>query len=104
MRKRASSTLTSAARGRREILDRGAASREYTAASEEDILSPREVSMAHVALVGPEIEENLSLRYIASSLAVAGYTTDIVPFNQEADFPHALARVLGAKEPPLVVG
>jgi radical SAM superfamily enzyme YgiQ (UPF0313 family) len=60
--------------------------------------------MTHVALVGPEIEENLSLRYIASSLARAGYTTDIVPFNQEADFAPALARVLGAPSPPLVVG
>ena len=27
--------------------------------------------MARVSLVGPEIEENLSLRYIASSLKVA---------------------------------
>ena len=27
--------------------------------------------MTHVALVGPEIEENLSLRYLASSLAAA---------------------------------
>lgn len=28
--------------------------------------------MCHVALVGPEIEENLSLRYLASSLAEHG--------------------------------
>ncbi len=60
--------------------------------------------MAHVALVGPEIEENLSLRYIASSLARAGYSTDIVPFNREADFSSALAAILGAPNPPLIVG
>jgi radical SAM superfamily enzyme YgiQ (UPF0313 family) len=58
--------------------------------------------MAKVALVGPEIEENLSLRYIASSLAAAGHESDIVPFNRAADFPFALERVLS--DPPDVVG
>ena len=58
--------------------------------------------MSHIALVGPEIEENLSLRYIASSLAVAGHTTSIVAHNQEADFPYALETVL--KENPDIVG
>ncbi len=57
-----------------------------------------------VALVGPEIEENLSLRYIASSIAPAGYETQIVPFNMEADFLPALRAILQAPEPPLVVG
>ena len=42
--------------------------------------------MKWIALVGPEIEENLSLRYIASSLAVAGYRSELVLFNQETDF------------------
>jgi hypothetical protein len=58
--------------------------------------------MAHVALVGPEIEENLSLRYIASSLARAGHTTDIVAFNSEADFGDALRTIL--ERAPAVVG
>ncbi|HEY3254507.1 MAG TPA: cobalamin-dependent protein [Polyangiaceae bacterium] len=60
--------------------------------------------MPWVALVGPEIEENLSLRYIASSLAVAGYGSEIVPFNSEADFGPALESILSAKDPPLLVG
>jgi len=60
--------------------------------------------MPWVALVGPEIEENLSLRYIASSLSVAGYRSEIVPFNGEADFGPALAAILSASEAPLLVG
>jgi anaerobic magnesium-protoporphyrin IX monomethyl ester cyclase len=60
--------------------------------------------MSWIALVGPEIEENLSLRYIASSLAIAGYRSELVPFNQETDFGFALRTILDAKEPPLVVG
>jgi len=60
--------------------------------------------MKWIALVGPEIEENLSLRYIASSLAVAGYRSELVPFNQETDFGPALQSILGAEEPPLAVG
>jgi len=58
--------------------------------------------MAHIALVGPEIEENLSLRYIASALAARGHTSDIVAFNGPADFAPALAQVLAAA--PTVVG
>ena len=57
-----------------------------------------------IALVGPEIEENLSLRYIASSLAQVGVTTDLVPFNSEADFATALATIQTAATPPAVVG
>ncbi len=60
--------------------------------------------MTWIALVGPEIEENLSLRYIASSLAVAGYRSELVPFNQETDFGYALRSILEAPEPPLMVG
>lgn len=58
--------------------------------------------MAHVALVGPEIEENLSLRYIASSLAKAGHAADILAFNSEADFPHVLAAIV--EQAPALVG
>ncbi|HYQ04474.1 MAG TPA: cobalamin-dependent protein [Polyangiaceae bacterium] len=60
--------------------------------------------MAWVALIGPELEENLSLRYIAASLARAGYDSEIVPFNSESDFGPALEAILAAPEPPLVVG
>ncbi len=47
-----------------------------------------------VALIGPEIEENLSLRYVAASLAAAGVESDIVPFNGEEDFAAALEATL----------
>src|SRR5262249_55801575 len=60
-----------------------------------------ESTMAWIALVGPEIEENLSLRYIASSLAEHGFASTIVPFNQDTDFGPALNAVLNAPEPPL---
>lgn len=58
--------------------------------------------MTHVALVGPEIEENLSLRYIASSLTAAGHTSDIVAFNAPTDFGRAIEQVIAAE--PAVVG
>jgi anaerobic magnesium-protoporphyrin IX monomethyl ester cyclase len=60
--------------------------------------------MAWIALVGPEIEENLSLRYLCSSLLPHGFATEIIPFNQDSDFGRALAAVLEAPEPPLAVG
>ncbi len=60
--------------------------------------------MSLVALVGPELEENLSLRYLASSLAAAGHDTLLVPFNAEHDFGAALAAILEADVPPAIVG
>lgn len=60
--------------------------------------------MSWIALVGPEIEENLSLRYIASSLAENGYASEIVPFNHDGEFGAAIAAVVNAETPPLVVG
>ena len=59
-------------------------------------------NMSYVALVGPEIEENLSLRYLASSLAAAGYRSEIVAFNTENDFGAALAQI--ASDAPFLVG
>src|SRR4051812_26460870 len=60
--------------------------------------------MPWIALVGPEIEENLSLRYLASSLKPRGYDSEIIGFNQDSDFVKALAAILEANEPPLAVG
>ena len=57
-----------------------------------------------VALVGPEIEENLSLRHIASSLDRAGFSSELIAFNRAADFGDALERILGAETPPIAVG
>ena len=60
--------------------------------------------MAWIALVGPELEENLSLRYLASSLARAGYRSELVVYNGDADFASAIEAIAGAPEPPLLVG
>jgi radical SAM superfamily enzyme YgiQ (UPF0313 family) len=60
--------------------------------------------MTWIALVGPEIEENLSLRYIASSLAQAGLDCEIIAFNHDGDFAPGLRAILDAQEPPLLVG
>lgn len=60
--------------------------------------------MPWIALIGPEFEENLSLRYLASSLAAAGYATTIVPFNHEQDLPSIVQQISTASSPPLLVG
>jgi len=60
--------------------------------------------MTWIALVGPEVEENLSLRYVSSSLMTAGYRTEILPFNIDQDFPRVARDILGADEPPVLVG
>jgi radical SAM superfamily enzyme YgiQ (UPF0313 family) len=57
-----------------------------------------------VALVGPEIEENLSLRYVASSLAAAGVRAEILPFNRESDFGAVLDGVTSVEDAPVLVG
>ena len=40
-----------------------------------------------VLLVGPDYEENLSIRYLSSSLLAAGHETALAPFNSIADAP-----------------
>jgi radical SAM superfamily enzyme YgiQ (UPF0313 family) len=55
-----------------------------------------------VVLVGAEFEENLSLRYLASSVQQAGFTAEIVPFNTADALPRVVEATLGAN--PLVVG
>jgi hypothetical protein len=60
--------------------------------------------MTWIALVGPEIEENLSLRYLASSLARAGYASEIVPYSGEHEFESALSAIVDCDDPPVVVG
>src|SRR5262245_45391301 len=56
-----------------------------------------------IALVGPEFEENLSLRYLASCLSSAGFRVEILPFNQDIDLPE-IVRAVCTDEPPLLVG
>ncbi len=60
--------------------------------------------MAWIALIGPELEENLSLRYLAASLIEAGFDGRIVAFNGADDFPAAIAAITQTGEPPLLVG
>ena len=60
--------------------------------------------MPWIALCGPELEENLSLRYLAASLRDAGYTPRILAANREEDLPQVLAAIAHAAEPPLLVG
>jgi anaerobic magnesium-protoporphyrin IX monomethyl ester cyclase len=60
--------------------------------------------MPWIALVGPELEENLSLRYLAASLRRAGFDSRILAFNRDEDAAGILAAVLQAGEPPLMVG
>jgi radical SAM superfamily enzyme YgiQ (UPF0313 family) len=47
-----------------------------------------------VVLIGAELEENLGLRYIASSLEVCGHSVAIVPFNSEQDQESAMRQAL----------
>src|SRR6185503_3326608 len=58
--------------------------------------------MPWIALVGPEFEENLSLRYLASSLEAAGFRAELLPFNRESDLPRIVEEVMA--DPPLLVG
>ena len=60
--------------------------------------------MSWIALVGPELEENLSLRYLASSLTQAGFEARIVRFDGAEDFARASHAIALAAEPPLLVG
>jgi anaerobic magnesium-protoporphyrin IX monomethyl ester cyclase len=48
-----------------------------------------------VLLVGPDLEENLSLRYLASSLRAAGHEPRIAAFDSAADAPAVLAAADG---------
>jgi hypothetical protein len=60
--------------------------------------------MGWIALCGPELEENLSLRYLAASLAQAGFASRILAFNEDEDAASVLAAITRAPEPPLAVG
>jgi hypothetical protein len=60
--------------------------------------------LPRIALVGPELEENLSLRYLASALAASGFECDIVPFDAGTDVPGAVARITNGLHHPALVG
>ncbi len=56
-----------------------------------------------VALVGPELEENLGMRYLAAALAGNGVHTEILAFNNPGDYQRILHFLLNAPNPPSVV-
>ncbi|MFO0598879.1 MAG: radical SAM protein [Myxococcaceae bacterium] len=60
--------------------------------------------MKWVALVGPEIEENLSLRYLASALQRDGLHVELVAFNDGGRLNHVVQQLLSASTPPLLIG
>jgi hypothetical protein len=45
-----------------------------------------------IAIVGAELEENLGIRYMASSLGKKGHQVEIVPFNSECDIQDVVRR------------
>jgi radical SAM superfamily enzyme YgiQ (UPF0313 family) len=51
----------------------------------------------NVALIGAELEENLGLRYIASSLEARGHTVAIIPFNSAQDTDAAVRQALALR-------
>jgi hypothetical protein len=57
-----------------------------------------------IALVGPEVTENLSLRYLAASLERSGYCTQILSFNGERDFSRIVATILNGHNVPFLTG
>ena len=55
-----------------------------------------------VALVGAELEENLGLRYMASSLERVGHEVAIIPYNSEDDLSATVAKI--GSFHPLITG
>lgn len=56
----------------------------------------------HVVLVGPEFEENLSLRYLASALQAAGHSASLARFDSPEYTEGVVAQIL--REQPQLVG
>jgi anaerobic magnesium-protoporphyrin IX monomethyl ester cyclase len=56
----------------------------------------RKESPMRILLVGPDLEENLSLRYLSGALIAAGHTTSIATFDSPADAQRVLDAARGA--------
>lgn len=50
----------------------------------------------HIALVGPDLEENLSIRYLAGALRAEGHTPTIVPFDRAEDLERVRSAIRNA--------
>ncbi len=57
--------------------------------------------LMRAVLVGPTIEENLSIAYLASALRQAGHEAKIISFVRDTDAP-AVAGCILAEQPQLV--
>ncbi|MFA7060727.1 MAG: radical SAM protein [Pedobacter sp.] len=55
-----------------------------------------------VALIGAELEENLGLRYMATSLEQHGHSAEIIPFNEEGDITSVVRQIV--KLNPAITG
>jgi anaerobic magnesium-protoporphyrin IX monomethyl ester cyclase len=55
-----------------------------------------------VALIGAELEENLSIRYLASSVGAAGFRTGLYPINSPDQLNDVVASIVDTR--PMVVG
>jgi radical SAM superfamily enzyme YgiQ (UPF0313 family) len=51
----------------------------------------------NVSLIGAELEENLGLRYIASSLEAHGHRVTIVPFNSTQEMAEAVEQTAASR-------
>lgn len=71
-------------------------------ASSHAILTSQISEGRHLVLVGSNHQENLALQYLAASVEAAGYSVDLVGFNEREDAPTVLKRVRASK--PLLVG
>jgi radical SAM superfamily enzyme YgiQ (UPF0313 family) len=60
------------------------------------------VARFRVALVGPEVEENLSLRYLCAALERAGLAAELFPFNAGADLPVVLQALASGPWPEVI--
>jgi radical SAM superfamily enzyme YgiQ (UPF0313 family) len=58
--------------------------------------------VAWIAVVGPEVEENLSLRYIVATVEQAGVRAEIYPFNAPEDLTAVLRALLEEPRPFLI--
>jgi hypothetical protein len=54
--------------------------------------------------VGPEVGENLGLRYLASALSQAGFPCEILAFNSQRDYPRILRSLVGSYPQPFLIG
>ncbi len=66
------------------------------------MLGSHKSSHRPVVLIGAEVEENLSIRYLAASLESGGFEISIVPFNSAPEAERVVERVCAMR--PLAVG